>query len=62
MLLNQESLTWNSHQDRREKSESGVYARHAKKNTRRHTVSMMRMFFKRNEADLVLNEFAADRW
>jgi len=40
-------LTCISHQGRHEKSVSAVDTRHAQKNTRRHTVSMLRMFFKR---------------
>ncbi len=49
------------YKDRREKPERIVDARRARKNTRRHTVSMLRMFFKRNEVDAMLNGFAAGR-
>ena len=48
-------------EDRREKPERVVDTRRAPKNTRRHTVSMLRMFFKRNEVDAILNGFAVDR-
>ncbi len=50
-----------SHKGRREKSESTVNTRHAPKNTRRHTCSMLRIFFKRNAVDAVLIGFATDR-
>ena len=49
------------HKDRREKLERVVDTRHAWKNTRRHTASMLRMFFKRNEVDAILSGFAAGR-
>jgi len=49
------------HKDRREKPERVVDTRRAPKNIRRHTVSMLRMFFKRNEVDAMLNGFAVDR-
>jgi len=49
------------HKNRHEKPERVVNTRRAPKNTRRHTVSMLRMFFKRNEIDAMLNGFAADR-
>jgi len=54
-------LAWVFHKDRREKSESAVNTRHAPKNTRKHTCSMLRMFFKHNAVGVVLNGFAADR-
>ena len=49
------------HRDRREKLERVVDTRCAPKNTRRHTVSMLRMFFKRNEVDAMLSSSAAGR-
>ena len=49
------------HKDRREKPERVVDMRHAWKNTRRHAVSMLRVFFKCNEVDAILSGFAAGR-
>ena len=54
-------LTRIFHKDRREELERVVDTRHAWKNTRRHTVSMLRMFFKRNEVDAMLSSFAVGR-
>jgi len=60
-------LTHISHKDRREKSESAVdTGKHRLRGTRRKTLagilsSMLRMFFKRNAVDAVLNGFAAVR-
>jgi len=47
--------------DRREKLESVVARRRVPKNTRRHTISMSRMFFKRNAIEAMLSSFVAVR-